>query len=97
MYLFFVTISMNILADFDDFFIIFDDLMVYPSGSYGFNAHVILDPTQIDNLSCELLNFVMESVLRKAAKHFFLKRVQLLVYADDIDIIGRTKRQWVWL
>lgn len=38
----------------------------------------------------------MESVLRKARVHptgtIFRKNVQLLVYADDIDIVGHTKR-----
>ena len=37
----------------------------------------------------------MESVLRKAQVHhngtIFLKRVQLLAHADDIDIMGHTK------
>ena len=42
---------------------------------------------QGDHLSCDLFNFVMESVMRKALQ----KSVQLLAYADDIDIIGRTK------
>ena len=47
---------------------------------------------QGDPLSCDLFNFVMESVLRKAGPHrsgtIFQKSVQLLAYADDIDIIG---------
>ena len=47
-------------------------------------------------LSCDLYNFVIESVLRKAGVYrngtIFQKSVQLLAYADDIDIIGRTKR-----
>ena len=51
---------------------------------------------QGDPLSCDLFKFVMESVLRKAGVHrsgiIFQKSVQLLVYAEDIDIIGRTKR-----
>ena len=51
---------------------------------------------QGDPLSCDLFNFVMESVLQKAGVHrsvtIFQKSVQLLAYADDIDIIGRTKR-----
>ena len=38
----------------------------------------------------------MESVLRKAGVYrngtIFRKNVQLLAYADDIDTIGRTKR-----
>ena len=51
---------------------------------------------QGDPLSCDLFNFLMESVLRKAGVHrngtIFYKSVQLLAYADDIDIIGRTMR-----
>ena len=49
-----------------------------------------------DPLSCDLFKFVMESVLRKAGVHcngtVLQKSVQLLDNADDIDIIGRTKR-----
>ena len=49
---------------------------------------------QGDPLSCDLFNFVMESVLRKAGVNrngtIFQKSVQLLAYADDIDIIRRT-------
>ena len=49
---------------------------------------------QGDPLSCDLFNFLLESVLRKAGVHrngtIFYKSVQLLAYADDIDIIGRT-------
>ena len=51
---------------------------------------------QGDALSCDLFNFLMESVLRKAAVHrngtIFYKSVQLHAYAEDIDIIGRTMR-----
>ena len=51
---------------------------------------------QGDPLSCDLFNFVKESVLRKARVYrsgsIFQKSVQLLANADDIDIIGRTKR-----
>ena len=51
---------------------------------------------QGDPLSCDLFNFIMEGILRKAGVHrngtIFYKGVQLLAYADDIDIIGRTKR-----
>ena len=43
-------------------------------------------------LSSDIFNFVMESVLRKAGVHrngtIFQKSVQLLAYADDIDIIA---------
>ena len=51
---------------------------------------------QADHLSCTLFNLGMEQVLRKAGVHrsgtIFNKSVQLLAYADDIDIIGRCKR-----
>ena len=51
---------------------------------------------QGDPLSCDLFNLVMENVLRKAGVHrngtIFHKSIQLLACADDIDIIGRTKR-----
>ena len=47
--------------------------------------------TQGNHLSCDLFNFVMESVQRKAGVHrngtIFQKSVQLLAYADNIDII----------
>ena len=36
----FFTISVNVFDDFDDFFLIFDDLMFYLSGSYGFRSCV---------------------------------------------------------
>lgn len=52
---------------------------------------------QGDSLSCVLFNLLMESIIRKAGVHrtgtiLGNKCVQLLGYADDIDIIGRTKR-----
>ncbi|XP_030376840.1 uncharacterized protein LOC115634794 [Scaptodrosophila lebanonensis] len=51
---------------------------------------------QGDALSCYLFNFLLESVVRKAGVHrggtIFFKSVQLLAYADDIDIISRTRR-----
>ena len=56
-----------------------------------------LIPCQVSDKanSCELFNFVMESVLRKARVHrngiIFQKSVQLLAYADNIDIIGCSK------
>ena len=47
-------------------------------------------------LSCDLFNFLLESVLQKAGVHrngtVFYKSVQLLVYTDVIDKIGRTMR-----
>ncbi|XP_051858122.1 uncharacterized protein LOC127565084 [Drosophila albomicans] len=52
---------------------------------------------QGDSLSCILFNILMESIIRKAGVHrtgtiLTNRCVQLLGYADDIDIIGRTKR-----
>ncbi|XP_043064519.1 uncharacterized protein LOC122320475 [Drosophila ficusphila] len=52
---------------------------------------------QGDSLSCMLFNLLMESIIRKAGVHrtgtiLTNRCVQLLAYADDIDIIGRTKR-----
>ena len=51
---------------------------------------------QGDPLAGDLFDFVMESVLRKARVHrngtIFQTSVQLLACADDINIIGRTKR-----
>ena len=56
----------------------------------------VRDFRQGDPLSYDLFNFVMESALRKTGEHrsgsIFQKSVQLLAYADDIDIIGCTKR-----
>ncbi|XP_051864305.1 uncharacterized protein LOC127566314 [Drosophila albomicans] len=51
---------------------------------------------QGDSLSCILFNILMESIIRKAGVHrtgtiLTNRCVQLLGYADDIDIIGRTK------
>ena len=49
---------------------------------------------QGDSLSCYLINFLIESVLRKAGVHrngiIFYQTHQLFAYADDTDIIGRT-------
>ena len=51
---------------------------------------------QGDPLSCNLFNLIMEAVIRRAGAErsgtIFYKSVQLLAYADDIDIIGKTKR-----
>ncbi|XP_060665319.1 uncharacterized protein LOC132797575 [Drosophila nasuta] len=52
---------------------------------------------QGDSLSCILFNILVESIIRKAGVHrtgtiLTNRCVQLLGYADDIDIIGRTKR-----
>ena len=54
------------------------------------------DTVRGDPLSCDLFNILLESVLRKAGVlrngTIFYKSVQLLAYADDIDIIGGTMR-----
>ena len=51
---------------------------------------------QGDPLSCNLFNLIMEAVIRRAGVEtsgtIFYKSVQLLAYADDIDIIGTSKR-----
>ena len=51
---------------------------------------------QGDPLSCALFNLILESVLRKSGVHrtgtIFNRSVQILCYADDIIIIGRTER-----
>ena len=59
----------------------------------------ILIPCEVSDkatLSCDLFNLLTESVLRKAGVYrnctIFYKSVQLLAYADDIDIIGSTMR-----
>lgn len=47
-------------------------------------------------MGCDLSNFVMGSVLGKDEIHckgkIFSKGVQLLAYADEMDIIGHIKR-----
>ena len=49
---------------------------------------------QGDPLSCDLFNFLSESMPRKAGVYrndtIFYKSVQLLAYADDVDIIEST-------
>lgn len=51
---------------------------------------------QGDALSCNLFNIALEAIVRNSNVNnrgtIFQKSVQLLAYADDIDIIGRTKR-----
>lgn len=51
---------------------------------------------QGDALSCNLFNIVLEAIVRRSQVNttgtIYQKSVQLLAYADDIDIIGRTKR-----
>jgi hypothetical protein len=50
---------------------------------------------QGDSLACLLLNVALEKVIRDAVIHtrsiIFYKSVNLLAYADDIDIIGRSE------
>jgi sorting nexin-29 len=50
---------------------------------------------QGDALACLLFNIALEKVIRNAAVNIrgtiFDKSVQILAYADDIDIIGRTQ------
>jgi hypothetical protein len=50
---------------------------------------------QGDALACLLFNIALEKVVRDAALNIrgtiFYKSVQILAYADDIDIIGRTQ------
>ena len=51
---------------------------------------------QGDALSCDFFNLVLEQIVRRAGVNtegtIFNKSVQLLGYADDIDIIGRSQR-----
>ena len=51
---------------------------------------------QGDALSCAFFNIVLESIVRRAGvdtrQTIYTKSTQLLGYADDIDIIGRTER-----
>ena len=51
---------------------------------------------KVDPLSCDIFNFLMESLLWKAGVHcngtIFYKNIQLIAYANDIDIIGPTMR-----
>ena len=50
---------------------------------------------QGEALACLLFNIALEKVIRDAAVNtrgtIFYKSVQILAYADDIDIIGRTQ------
>lgn len=53
-------------------------------------------PRQGDGLSCLLFNLALEKIIRNSnintAGTIFHKSVQILAFADDIAIIGRTKR-----
>jgi len=46
-------------------------------------------------LGCQKVNIALEKVIRDAAVNIrgtiFYKSLQILAYADDIDIIGRTQ------
>jgi hypothetical protein len=48
-----------------------------------------------DALACQLFNVALEKVVRDAALNIrgtiFYKSIQIIAYADDIDIIGRTQ------
>ena len=50
---------------------------------------------QGDALACLLFNIALENAIRDAAVNIrvtiFYKSVQILAYADDIDMIGRTQ------
>jgi hypothetical protein len=50
---------------------------------------------QGDALTCLLFNIALEKIVRDAALNMrgtiFYKSIQILAYADDIDIIGRTQ------
>ena len=50
---------------------------------------------QGDSLSCLLFILVLEKIVRDAdiqlRGNIYYKSVQLLAYADDVDIIGRTE------
>ena len=52
---------------------------------------------QGDSLSCDFFNLIMEKIIRapglKHAGTIFYKSVMSLAYADDFDIIGRSKRE----
>jgi len=52
---------------------------------------------QGDSLSCDFFNLLMEKIISAAGlKHngtIFYKSVMPLAYADDVDIIGRSKRE----
>jgi len=58
--------------------------------------HVKKGLRQGDALSCDLFNIALERIVRNSVANWrgtiFHKSVQLLAYADDIDVIGRTQR-----